>query len=110
MKQSCVEVVDVYWIFGYVESEVVGRSVDVTAFDSAAGEKHCEGSVVVVAAVVALSHGGAAEFAAPDDEGVFKQVAVLQVLEESGDWLVGVFAVFRKGSVETVVLIPRLVE
>ena len=70
--------------------------MDVTAFDATTGEKHREGSIVVVAAIVALSHGRAAEFAAPDDESVFEQVAVLEVLDESGDGLVGVLAVFRQ--------------
>jgi hypothetical protein len=102
--------VDVYWIFGYVESEVVGRSVDVTAFDATTGEKHGEGSIVVVAAIAALSHGRAAEFAAPDDESVFEQVAVLEVLDESGDGLVGVLAVFRELFVQAAVLVPSFME
>ena len=94
MKQSCVEVVDVYWIFGYVESEVVGRSVDVAAFDAAAGEPHGEGVRVVIAAIsAALGHGGATEFAAEDDEGVFEHAALFEILDEGSAGLVDVLAV-----------------
>ena len=110
VQQRRVEIVNVYGIFAYVESEVVGRSVDVTAFDATAGEKHREGSIVVVAAIAALSHGRATEFAAPDDEGIVEKAAVLEVLDESGDGLVGVLAVFRERFVQTAVLVPGFME
>ena len=37
-----------------------------------------------------LGGGLASEFASPDDEGVFKETALLEVLDEAGDGLVGV--------------------
>ena len=72
MQERRIQIVYVYWIFGYIESEVVGRSVDVAAFDAAAGEPHGEGSVVMIAAIVALGHWSASEFAAPNHERIFE--------------------------------------
>jgi hypothetical protein len=39
---------------------------------------------VVVAAIVELGHGGASEFAWPDDKRVIEQAALLQVLQQGG--------------------------
>jgi hypothetical protein len=98
------------WISHWLEMQIdpearIGRPQQIYT-----GEKHREGSIVVVAAIVALSHGRAAEFAAPDDESVFEQVAVLEVLDQSGDGLVGVLAVFRQRFVEAAVLVPSFME
>ena len=62
--------------------------------DAAAGQPHREGVGMMVAAVVAaLDHRRAAELAAPDDERVVEQAALLQVLDERRAGLVGVAAV-----------------
>ena len=68
----------------------------VPGFDAAAGEPHGEGVDVMVAAdgVAVFAHRRAAEFAAPDDERVVEQAALLQVEHERGAGLVDVAADF----------------
>ena len=75
-----MEIVNVDWIFDGFEAEFVGGTVNVAAFDSAAGHPHGEAVVVVVATVDFALVGagfwhfddwGTSEFAAPDDKGVF---------------------------------------
>ena len=67
-------------------------------FDAAAGEPHGEGVDVVVAAgrFADLAHRRAAELAAPDDERVVEQAALLQVVDQRGAGLVDVAALRRQ--------------
>ena len=51
MQDRGVQVVDVDAVFDGFEAELVGRAVDVSAADAAAGHPHREAVVVVVAAV-----------------------------------------------------------
>ena len=83
-----VEVVDLDLVLDGVVAVVVGGAVDGAAFDPAAGQPDGEAVGVVVAAVGSLRHRGAAEFAAPDDQGRVEQAARLEVLEQAGDRLV----------------------
>ena len=111
VEQRGVEVVDVHGVLRDVEAEVVGRAVDVPAFQAAAGEPHREAAVVVVAAVVAaLHHRGAAELAAPDDERIVEEAALFEVGDEGGAGPVGIDAVFFHILGEIAVLIPGLVK
>ena len=63
-----------------------------TAFDAAAGHPHGEAPWVVVAAVAFFALGGAAEFAAPDDEGGVEETACFEVFEETCDGFIGLTA------------------
>ena len=93
-----VQVVDVDPVLDDVEAEVVGLAERDARLDPAAGQPHREGVRVVVAAVVApLDHRRAAELAAPDDQRVVEQPALLQVLDQRGAGLVGVVAVASSG-------------
>ena len=76
-----VEVVDVHGVLGHVVTEVVGGAVGEAGLDTAAGHPEGEGLDVVVSpvALAALGHGGSAKLAAPDDERIFEQAALLQV-------------------------------
>src|SRR6185437_16005904 len=85
VEDGGVDVVDVDLILDGVEAELVGRAEGEARLDAAAGHEHAEAVGVMVAAVLPLGHGGAAEFAAPDDEGPFEQAAALEVLDERGD-------------------------
>ena len=80
-----VEVGDVAAVGDGVVAEVVGRAVGLAALDSAAGEPDGEAVGVVVAAVLALGAGGPAELAAPDDQRLVEQAALLQVGQQTGD-------------------------
>ena len=94
-----------------VEAELVGLAERDARLDAAAGQPHREGVGVMVAAVVAaLHHRRAAEFAAPDDERVVEQPALLQIRDQRGAGLVGVLAVLLEILDEVAVLVPRLVE
>ena len=58
----------------------------------------------------ALHHRRAAELAAPDDERVVEQAALLEVLDQRRRGLVGVLAVLLEVVDQVAVLVPRLVE
>ncbi len=64
-------------IFLGAEAELVGGPVGHAAAETAAGEPDGEAPVIVVAAVAALRGRRAAELAAPEDNGLVKQAALL---------------------------------
>ena len=110
-----VQVVHVDRVLDDVVAELVGLTVDMAAFDAAAGHPEAEATRVVVAAVrvlgdLALAVSRAAEFAAPDHERVFQQAALLEVLDEGRRSLVGLFALALDAAGQTAVLVPALVE
>ena len=85
-----VQVVNVDVFSDRMKAEFVGGAVDVAALDAAAGQPHREAVMVVVAAVdLARVRAGrgqfhrrrAAKFAAPDDQRLVEQAALLQVLQ-----------------------------
>ena len=76
MQDGGVEVVGADRVLHGREAEFIGAAVDGAAFDAAPGHPDTEAVVIVIAAqfggVAHHFHGGrAAEFTAPDDEGVF---------------------------------------
>ena len=87
-------------------ADVVGEAVGEAGFEAATGDPDGEAERVVVATgAVFLGIRGAAEFAAPPDDGVFEEAALFEIGEETGDGFIdggGVVAVF--GQVR--VLIP----
>ena len=80
-----VQVVDVDLVLHGVPAEFVGRPVDVAGANAAPGHPHGEPEGVVLAPVGPLGGRGAAELAAPEDQGVLQQAVRLQVAEEGGD-------------------------
>ena len=113
-----VQVVDVDLVLDGLEAELVGRAVDVAALDAAAGQPHREAVVVVVAAVDLagvragrrqLDRRRAAELAAPDDQRVVEQPALLQVREQAPRWPGRTAPARRRWlTLEVVVAVPRL--
>ena len=84
-----MQVVDVDRVVGDVVAEVVGLAVGDAGLDAAAGQPDGEAARVVVAAVVvggqrALAVDRPAELAAPDDQRVVEQAALLQVGDQGG--------------------------
>ena len=98
VQQGRVQVVDVGLVLDAVEAEFVGLAVGDAGADAAAGEPHGEGVDVVVAAglVAVFAHRRAAEFAAPDDQGLLEQAAGLEVADEAGAGLVNLVHDLRK--------------
>ena len=90
-------------------AELVGGAVGEAGLDAAAGQPHREAAGVVVAAgAVLLGVRRAAELAAPPDQRVFEQAALLEVGQQPGDRLVhGAGVVGMLGHVR--VLVPRRV-
>src|SRR6185503_1631839 len=83
VKQGRLEVVDIDGVGDDVVAELVGFAVAHAALYAAAGHPEGEGVGVMVAAPlglvvdVALEERRASEFAAPDDQGVVEQAALL---------------------------------
>src|SRR5262249_36951526 len=83
VQEGGVEVVDVGGLINGVEADLVGSTVGDAALDPTPGHPGREAPGVVVAAVAALAHGRAAEFAAPDHERAVEQAAALQVFQQA---------------------------
>ena len=84
VQEGRVEVVDGDLVADDRVAEVVGFAVDQAGLEAAAGDQGGEAVGVVVAAVgirdlAVLAEGGAAELAAPDDDRVVEQAALLEV-------------------------------
>ena len=106
MQDGGVPVVDVHLVVNGFVAVVVRHAVVHAAFDAAASHPHGEAFVVVVPAIGALAVRGAAKLAAPDDEGVFQEAALLEVREQAGDGGIDAGAVVFKLGLEIEVLIP----
>ena len=83
MEDRGVQVMDVDGVSSDVVTEVVGRAVSDAGLDASAAEPDREAAWMVVAPVIlsgqcALAIDGPAEFAAPDDQGVIEQAALLR--------------------------------
>src|SRR6266404_20739 len=83
VEHGGVEVVDACDVLDGVVAQIVGGAELRAALDAAAGDEDGEALDVVIAAG-ALGHGRAAEFAAPDDEGVVEHAALFEVGDEGG--------------------------
>ena len=103
-----VEVVDVDDVLDGAVTELVRGPVDGAGFDATAGEEDAEAEDVVVAAA-ALAHRGAAEFAAPQQEGVFQHAALLEVGDEGRGGLVDVLRGGAHAVLDAAVVVPSAV-
>ena len=98
-----------------VVAELVGLAVDMTTSDAATSHPEAEAAGVMVAPVgvfanPTLTVGGATKLAAPDDERVFEQSALLEILDEPRRSLVGLLALVRDAARKAAVVVPALVE
>src|SRR5262245_30615005 len=94
MQDGCVEVVNADRIDHGVVTDLVRFAHSYAWFDASAGEPHGEGSRMVVASeqlrpAAGFVHRRASEFAAPDDDRVFEQIALFQLGQQRSDRLVG---------------------
>src|SRR6185436_2483059 len=97
MEDGGVEVVDGEDVFHGLASEFVGDAVAESTPHAGTGEPAGKAVGIVITTLRAfLKHRHATEFSTPDDEGVLKQTALLEVAHEGGGWLVqdgGMFVV-----------------
>src|SRR5262249_24869213 len=87
MQHRGLKIVDMDWAFGHVVAQFVRRTVRNPRFDSAARHPDGERARMMVAteerrAAAGFVHRRTAEFAAPDDERVGEQAALLQIPDE----------------------------
>src|SRR5215469_1742736 len=106
-----VVVVNVDRIIHHVVTEIVGFAVGNARLDAAAGQPSSKATAVVIAAVVvfgqrALAVDGTAELAAPNNERVVEQAALLQVPDQGCAGLVHVLALAANLLRQIAVLIP----
>src|SRR5262249_47255188 len=97
LEERRMEVVNVDFVDGRLESEIVRGAMDISASASAPGQPHAE-VVMVVVSTILLSRVRArsgqfygrspAELSAPYDKRVFQHSSLFQVLEQGSDRLV----------------------
>ncbi len=107
-----LKIVDMDRVFGCVETEFVGRTVDESGLDAATCEPDgkCVGVMIASVGLVALDHRSATKLAAPNDERVVEESPLFEVGDERGRGLVGVLAVDGQVAFYATMLVPRFVE
>src|SRR5258708_37818361 len=89
-------------------SEIVGRSMDQTAFEPAAGKPQTERIAIVVSSIGVLSGGQPSKFASPHHKRAVEQSTALEVLHERHRRLIGFCTELAQILVEIHVMIPGL--
>ena len=106
-----VQIMNVDFVLGGVEAEFVGFAHGEAGLDAAAGQPHRETIWMMIATIAAaLDHGGAAKFAAPNNQCFIEETTLLEIFDECGGSLIGVFAIFLQVGYEVAVLIPCFME
>lgn len=105
VEHGGVEVVHGSAVFHGIVAELIGRSADDPAFDSRTCHPDRKRIDVVIASG-ALAHRRAAEFPAPDDQGVIEHPALFEIFQQRGRWLVGKFGGDRHVFFNITMVIP----
>ena len=108
MHHGGPEIVNCGFVFDGVVAEVVGRTVNGSAFYAAAGHPDGEPVGVMIATIASLGKGRATEFAGPDDECFLKQASTAQILNECCDGLIDLVGHGGVAFLQFAVLIPRI--
>src|SRR5205823_843395 len=103
-------------VLGGAKTELVGRAMDVPAFDASAGQPHAEAVVIVVAPLAFAGSAGrgefdggrAPEFATANHQRILQQPALLQIGQQSADALVDFAGEFAMVFLDQFMAIPRL--
>ncbi len=89
MQDGGVNVGDVMSISQGMITQLIGRAVDVAAFEARAREPDSETVGMMIAAIdtagAEFETRGAAELGAEDDERFVEQAALFEVLDQTGD-------------------------
>src|SRR5436190_12668762 len=98
-------------MLGGIEAEFVACAQREPRLHTAASQPHREGIRMMIAAVVAaLDHWRAAKFAAPDDQRLIEQTALLEVFEQRRARLIRIKAILLEIFDQVAVLVPGFVE
>ena len=108
MQHRRVQVVDFHFIFDGFITEFVSCAVDRATFDSPAGHPDCKSERVMIAPVATLGERSSTELAAPDDQCLVKQTSLLQVMNQSRDWLIDRPRILRVPIDQVCVLVPAV--
>src|SRR5680860_1543024 len=108
-----MKIMDVYRVFGYVITEIIGLAMYVSRLDACTGHPHRKGLGVMVATIVRfgqlpLGVNGTAEFTAPDDQGILEHAALFQIFDQGGVGLIGQFVLVSDPTGTSDMLIPAL--
>ena len=108
VEEGGVKIAHVHHVLLGIVAKFVGVSVGDSALDSSA--RHPDGKAFdVMIPSVALSHGGASEFSAPDNERIVEHAPLLEVLDEGGGALVNPFGHSGDRVLDPAVVIPSAV-
>src|ERR1700681_4133459 len=101
-----MQVVDVNLVIDCAESELVRGSNRFATPDDASRHPDTKAIWIVIAAVLSLHDRRASKFAGPYDQGTFKQAALLQISEKTGNGSVDRRCAFSVILVALAVTIP----
>src|SRR5688572_4305945 len=106
MKDGCVQVADLDWIFDNLISDRI-RGAVAARFDACTGEPDRERTGMMITAdklhflaTTVFAHGRAAELAAPYYERVFVKTTRFQIIEQRADGLVDLLAAVGETQIE----------
>lgn len=103
-----MEVMDTRGGFLGSEAELIGRSVDRSAANSATGEPYGEAPVVVISPRATFGNRSATELASPEHQGIVEHAQTLQVGQERRDGLIDFATVGAEVFFDIAVVVPRL--
>src|SRR6478736_6489426 len=92
--------------FDGMHAEFICGPKNRSSFGAAAGEPDAKAFGMMVASIRAGRMRRAPKLASPDDERLVEQAALLQVLEERRNGLVGIESVFGMASAKVAMLVP----
>jgi hypothetical protein len=98
VQNRCLKVVNVDFILCDMEAEIVSFAVS-SGFGAASCHKGGKSLWVMIATGLAsegwigFDHGSAAELSSPDDQSLIKEPVPLEILNERGSGLGGLFAI-----------------
>src|SRR4051812_34947886 len=94
MQHGRVEIVNVHRIFHRVEAELIRLTNTLAGLHSTAGHPHGEGIDMMIppGGITIFSHGSAAEFTPPNNEGRIQQAARFKIFDKSSLGLIHIAA------------------
>jgi hypothetical protein len=106
-----LQVVDVHGVFGRAVTKVIRCPIGNARLDATTRHPHGKATRMMVATVDfrgtrALGEYRTPELAAPDDQGIVEEAALLEVLEQASGWSVDVVAHQRQVPGDVSVMIP----
>src|SRR5262245_11036385 len=106
MEHRGVKIMHAHWILNRCIAEFVSCSVDDATFDAPAGQHEGEALDVMVAAVTALRHRGAAKLSTPYHKRVLKHAAFFQVVDQCCRGLVGLLRLDGHVVLDAAMMVP----